>query len=284
MNQIIACVDGSRVNDSVSAAAVWMASRIHSPLTFLHVLEHTDSAMNGDLSGTIGFDAREDLLSELIDLDSQRAQLELQHGKLILEAVTRRAEGLGLEVSTIQRHGGLTETLIEYEPVARAVVIGRRGEAHEGFPSAIGSHIEHVLRTLQRPVFVVAENFQEPQEFVLAFDGSQTAKKILDLVVRSPLLEGLTCHLVMIGNADKERKASYDASVEQLTLSGFSIVRAELELQGSVVETLVDYQRQKKIGLTIMGAYGHSRIRQFFVGSQTTGMLQRSLTPLLLLR
>ena len=38
------------------------------------------------------------------------------------------------------------------------------------------------------------------------------------------------------------------------------------------------------IDLTIMGAYGHSRIRQFFVGSQTTRVLASSITPLLLLR
>lgn len=46
------------------------------------------------------------------------------------------------------------------------------------------------------------------------------------------------------------------------------------------------YSRSKTqaIDLTIMGAYGHSRIRQFFVGSQTTRMLANSVTPLLLLR
>jgi Universal stress protein UspA and related nucleotide-binding proteins len=33
-----------------------------------------------------------------------------------------------------------------------------------------------------------------------------------------------------------------------------------------------------------MGAYGHSRIRQFFVGSTTTNMIRTTPTPLLLLR
>ena len=42
--------------------------------------------------------------------------------------------------------------------------------------------------------------------------------------------------------------------------------------------------KTQAIDLTIMGAYGHSRIRQFFVGSQTTGMLANSMTPLQLLR
>ena len=38
------------------------------------------------------------------------------------------------------------------------------------------------------------------------------------------------------------------------------------------------------INLAVMGAYGHLRIRQFFIGSQTTRMLRISITSLLLLR
>ena len=40
----------------------------------------------------------------------------------------------------------------------------------------------------------------------------------------------------------------------------------------------------EKIGLLVMGAYGHSRIRQFLVGSTTTSMIRSTTTPLLLLR
>jgi nucleotide-binding universal stress UspA family protein len=34
----------------------------------------------------------------------------------------------------------------------------------------------------------------------------------------------------------------------------------------------------------IMGAYGHSRIRQLLIGSTTTEMMRKSKIPLLLLR
>jgi nucleotide-binding universal stress UspA family protein len=34
----------------------------------------------------------------------------------------------------------------------------------------------------------------------------------------------------------------------------------------------------------VMGAYGHSRIRQLLVGSTTTSMLRTTTSPLLLLR
>ena len=47
---------------------------------------------------------------------------------------------------------------------------------------------------------------------------------------------------------------------------------------------LCDYQREHAIELLVMGAYGHSRIRQFLVGSTTTAMIRRAQSPLLLLR
>ncbi|NPZ02087.1 universal stress protein, partial [Pseudomonas aeruginosa] len=44
------------------------------------------------------------------------------------------------------------------------------------------------------------------------------------------------------------------------------------------------YQKEHGIDLLVMGAYGHSRIRQFLVGSTTTSMLRTTISPLLLLR
>ncbi|MDO2133227.1 universal stress protein [Escherichia coli] len=44
------------------------------------------------------------------------------------------------------------------------------------------------------------------------------------------------------------------------------------------------YQEEHGVDLLVMGAYGHSRIRQFLVGSTTAHMLRTTTTALLLLR
>ncbi|ELY4369334.1 universal stress protein, partial [Cronobacter sakazakii] len=38
------------------------------------------------------------------------------------------------------------------------------------------------------------------------------------------------------------------------------------------------------INLIVMGAYGHSPLRRFFIGSNTTAMLEKTQIPLLMLR
>ena len=44
------------------------------------------------------------------------------------------------------------------------------------------------------------------------------------------------------------------------------------------------YQEEHDIDILVMGAYGHSRIRQFLVGSTTTTMLKTAKKPLVVLR
>jgi nucleotide-binding universal stress UspA family protein len=53
---------------------------------------------------------------------------------------------------------------------------------------------------------------------------------------------------------------------------------------GDVEQTLHAYQEEHDIDVLIMGAYGHSRIRRFLVGSTTTKMLETAKKPLVILR
>lgn len=283
MNTVIACIDGSAISPTVCDAGAWASQRLQTPLTLLHVLDRSDSRAIGDLSGSIGLGAREHLLEQLTALDEQRAKLALEHGNHILTQAEARAVALGaVAVTRQQRHSGLVETLLDLEGETRLFVMGRLGESHDISAHTIGSHLESVVRSVHRPILVAVKEFQPPARFMVAFDGSQTAQAALGRICASPLLRGLPCHLVTVGPlpADKARQA--DEAVDQLGAAGFEVAQATLA--GEVQPALLDYQREHGIELIVMGAYGHSAIRRFFVGSNTTRMLSKSDVPLLLLR
>lgn len=63
---------------------------------------------------------------------------------------------------------------------------------------------------------------------------------------------------------------------------GFEVVTAMED--GDAEKVLSDYVKDQQIDVLIMGAYGHSRIRQLLVGSTATTMLRTSSIPILLLR
>lgn len=283
MTNVTACIDGSASGLAVCDYGAWASLRLDAPLRLLHVLDRHRYPPAADFSGSIGLGTREHLLDELATLDEQRAKLAMEQGRHLLAAAKQRAIAHGVvKPETCQRHGDLVETLAEMEPDIRLVVMGKAGESSGSLGQHVGSYLESVIRTMHRPILVTPTEFQAPQSVMVAFDDSATTRKGVDMIAGSPLFRGLPIHVVMVGRDTPEATAQLDGARQVLRNAGFA---APGEIRsGDVEPTLHAYQAEHGIDLLVMGAYGHSRIRQFLVGSTTTGMLRTTRTPLLLLR
>jgi nucleotide-binding universal stress UspA family protein len=86
----------------------------------------------------------------------------------------------------------------------------------------------------------------------------------------------------MVSDNQSQALTELTSVANSLTEAGFEVTTAVC--QGEVQTALEAYQLAHQIDLMVMGAYGHSRIREFFVGSNTTRMISKSHIPLLLLR
>ncbi|MFM1685338.1 universal stress protein [Aeromonas salmonicida] len=283
MTRIFACIDGSNAMTAVCDAAAWVSATTELPVTLLHVLEKNEFEGQADLSGNIGLGSREHLLKELAELDHQRSRLAHEQGRMLLKSGQAYLTGLGMtEVDTLQRHGQLVEAAQAQSPGMRMMIMGKRGTTHSHDHDLIGSNIENVIRTLANPIMVVLPGFEAPDRFLFAYDASPTAKKVLELIASSPLLKGLECELVMVAEPSDEHERQL-AQAKQVLKSGGIRVEAKL-LQGEVVSGICQYATEMGIHLIVMGAYGHSRIRQFIVGSTTTGIVKTTQASVLLLR
>ena len=283
MTHVTACIDGSASAPAVCDYAAWACLSLNAPLTFLHVLDQRQYPVSADLSGNIGLGSREHLLDELASLDEKRGKLALEQGHIMLAAAKERAIAGGVSAPEAkQRHGDLLESLRELEDDIRLLVIGRQGESCGGAEVHVGSQLESVIRIMHRPVLVTPAHFKKPESAMLAFDGGATSLKGVEMLAASPLLKGLPIHLVMVGTETGENRVQMDSACSALISAGHKVhtaIRA-----GEVEPTLHTDQAEHNIDLLVMGAYGHSRIRQFLVGSTTTSMLQTATTPVLLLR
>jgi len=281
--QTIACIDGSELSTAVCDTAAWASLKMKTPLVLLHSLEKTLNPDTDNLSGSIGLGSREQLLSELTELDEQRSQLALKHGRAMLEAAKERAIEDGVEdIQLRQRHGDVLESLLDLEDEARLIVIGRSGEGHLPDVHIIGSHAESAARSLHQPLLISVGDFTPPEHFMIAFDGRSTAEKALAKIASSPLLKGISCSVVMVGADTAEQRQKLTAAEDILRKEGFSVSGSIL--QGDIYTSLKTYQEQHNIGLIAMGAYSHSKTREFFVGSTTTRMISGSDAPLLIIR
>lgn len=283
MTQIIACIDQSQAALAVCDYAIWSSQRMQAPLNFLHVLDEQQYPVPTDFSGNIGLGSRENLLDELAVLDEARNKLGREHGQHLLDAAKQRASDAGIEKPHCsQRHGDLTDTIKELEEKTRLLIMGRQGEDSETEASHVGSHIENIVRSLHRPILVTPQKFIQPERFLIAYDGSPTSRKCVEMIANSPLVKGLECHILFASHKTDEAIAHLSWAEQQLNNSGFNVIASIYP--GDAENTIIDYCAQQEIQLLAMGAYGHSRIRQFWVGSTTTNLLARTTIPLLLLR
>ncbi|MFD1215058.1 MULTISPECIES: universal stress protein [Microbulbifer] len=277
---VLSCIDGSRFSGAVCDYAAWIASRADAPVKLLHNIERVSTPAVADLTGSIGLGSQEELLGELTTLEQKRSKLQLEQGRLMLEDARARAEqGGAAQVVTCQRHGSLIESLVELEDHIRVLVLGIRGEEHGESDRGLGAQLESIVRSLHKPILVVNREFAPPKSIMLAYDGSEAARKALDMVATSPVFRGIECHLVYVGDAGE---AVLDEGAEALSHGGISVTSANL--QGKTVEALIAYQQQHEIDLTVMGAFSHSKLRDLLLGSVTAKMLLGTNQPLLLLR
>ncbi|MFA0085422.1 universal stress protein [Vibrio sp. 10N.261.51.F12] len=281
MKNVIACINGISPTLSTCKASAWVAKTIDAPLILFNAIDKTTRPVPSELSGQIGLGSQEELLAELAELDEARSKIMLRHSNKLLEDATAWASNEGVvNVSKLQRHGSLLDNLLDLEDELRVLVIAKSEQENENV-SAIGSQLESVIRSIKAHILVVSNKFQRPDSYLIAFDGSPISEKLIAKAISTPLLKGLDCHLVMVDDSGK-KSAAFEQALSELQRVGINVQEAILE--GPIEQALLDYQQQHQIGMMVMGAYGHTKLRQFFVGSNTTQVLANSRVPLLLIR
>ncbi|MEM1434884.1 MAG: universal stress protein [Pseudomonadota bacterium] len=284
MAHLIAAIDGSAYSESVCDHAAWAARRLSYPVTVMHVLGRRDVASApADLSGSIGLGARSELLEELAELDAQKSRLALKRGRAILDDAKARLEAAGVTtVDARLRHGELVETLSALEADAELLVIGKRGEAADFTRDHLGSNLERVVRSTARIVLVASRSCQPIARVLIAFDGGPSALKAVNHLATSPLFAGLHCHLLTVGTASESDRRDLEGAAALLREQGLS---ASHDLvPGQPEQVIGETAERDQFDLLVMGAYGHSRIRNLIIGSTTSEMLRKSRIPVLLFR
>jgi len=282
MTKLVALVDGSIYSQSVCDHAAWVAGRTGADVDILHVLGRRETGGTQDLSGSISLGARTALLEELSALDEQRAKLAQSRGRAILEDAKAIVEASGATVTTKLRIGDIVETVAESEADADLILLGKRGEAADFAKAHLGSNLERIVRSSAKPVFVASRAFAPIERFLIAYDGGVSSMKAVDHIARSKLFAGLDCRLLMVGQDTAAAQRQLGDARAMLEGAGYT-VKADI-VSGHPDSVISDAVRNENIGLLVMGAYGHSRIRSLVIGSTTTEMVRSCKVPVLLFR
>ena len=280
MKRVIACIDSSPCVNAVAEAAAWVAKQTQRELVLLQVLDYYPASYHlGEISGVIGFESNAMLLKELAELEQKQSELALDYSNNLLNHISEMIQQkYEITASHIQEKGDFLEQSFNVLKDDDIAIIGRVGERAAERNKPIGSNVENFIRGVNCTVMTVGENFKPPTRFIFAYEYSPTCVNLMKRVAQSDLLKLLQCHLLYVGDHPEVLKEP----AQYLADAGFDVV---IEYRyGDVAENILEYQNEHGIQLILLGAFSHSKIRQFFLGSVATSIFRNSLVPLLVVK
>lgn len=271
--------DGSDNSNIALEYGLYIAPKFDSTtITGLHVIDVylIQGPIITDISGTVGMPPYDGFFEAIEASLNEKAQF-------ILNDFRQRCKKSGFVVEVKKTIGKIDQIIVEEAQSADMVLMARKGEHfHLKEGGLLGSVAEAVIRHCGKPVMVTPEKFQEIESMSIAYDGSEPAKKALKLSldISSQTAWPLT---VVIINAYANKAAKLCAEAQDVA-DEYTADCEIITLQGKEAEEILKFIQEGSVELMVMGAYGHNRLREFFLGSTTTSIIRKSPIPVLLIR
>ena len=249
----------------------------------LKLARHHDAHLTGVLSHGIGYVAASlgpwagpELL----------AVIEENEAKICAEIAEKFTELTGEEDRPGKIHwrdvrGDADDSLIEIARCFDLIVMGQ--DVAKGAEHHHTSHPDAIALRSGKPVLVVPKGYAANglgRQAVLAWDGRGAAARALSDAL--PLLEGMS-HLdvITVELGEDAARATKDV-VTHLARHGIMTEHRDLESNGGIARTILDYCGGKEPGLLVMGAYEHSKMAEDLFGGTTNRVLREAPVPVLM--
>ena len=156
---------------------------------------------------------------------------------------------------------------------AYVVVVGRQGPA-DGAPGLMGVPTGALLMEVGRPVLVVPPGIERllARRIVVAWKDTREARRALHDALPF-LTRADEVHVAVVG-LDANREGTEDVAAY---LSGHCVTVSTHLLRSPAIgpaDELLRFAQREDADLIVMGAYGHSRLREWIFGGATRDVLQ----------
>jgi nucleotide-binding universal stress UspA family protein len=272
INNILIATDGSVYADAAVECGAWLASRVSAQVTAIyvidarhlagHFIEHFSEIVSG----------REDQ-----SFTDRVRNYYRSHGKESLARAAAICQRRGVACRTQLETGNVVKILAGASSEADLLVMGLRGEDEEyetGFP---GSVSERIVRKIEGPVLLTHLLFKEFRRALLAYDGSDSARRAMEMLARLAAL-GLEIEAVQL----VEEGAETTALKEVLLYFKDSPVSVRTHyLAGDSHALIIDHLQETKCDLMVMGAYENRLADSLALGTTTEYLMRNSPVPVL---
>ncbi len=188
----------------------------------------------------------------------------------------------GVRARTVQEIGEPSEAILAQAQRYDLILLGLETHFREFPGGGPCDTLDKVLHSPPRPVVAVPAELRDGGTAVIGYDDSLQASRTLAAYVATGLAAGYENVVVTIREDYDEAARTAERAVDYLALHGVSVKARPVETRLDPAAVMLDHAGQFNAGLVVMGAFGHSALRQFFFGSTTRGVLRGSTVPVML--
>lgn len=281
MKNLLICTDGSNYSQECCRYGAWLAKKTGASIEVLYVtdLRQFEIPVMGDLSGSLGIQPYEAMTIQLRELEEHKSKFVKKSAMKIF-----KVEGLMDRTQFYHDTGLLVDSIEEYASRADLILLGKRGENANFAKEHLGSMLERVVRAVNKPCLVTSRKFKSINRALVAYDGGSSSRAALEFIKKSDLFRSFNLHVVSVDEKLDENRAAGRLAEAEKILKESGIYPECQALSGEVETAISNYVDLAEIDLLVAGAYGHSRIREFFIGSTTSELLRRCRIPVLCFR
>jgi nucleotide-binding universal stress UspA family protein len=187
----------------------------------------------------------------------------------------------GVAWDWVHQDDRMSSALIRYSILSDVVVLSQAGHAFErSDPRPLAAKVATSSRA---PVLAVPEQFGQLRTdapVVIAWNGTPESAAAARAAL--PLLR-LAPQVRLLQVREKLSRYPRDLVARYLSRHGVHVDVMEIRpTHASIAEDIADVSMKEGAGLVVMGAYGHSRLREFLLGGVTHDLIANCPIPLLL--
>jgi nucleotide-binding universal stress UspA family protein len=201
-----------------------------------------------------------------------------------LEQFALRCAEAGVAAKLLEDVGMPAEEICLESQRYDVVLLGQKTRFHFETHEDRNDTLPKVLKSCPRPVVVAPLVPHEGGQVLVAYDGSLQAARALSEFPATGLA-GLGMSSVQVVSIATDRGVAARNAERAVDFLRFHEIRAEsspIVTGRTTSEVLLEQVCQRNAGLVVMGAYGQSSLREFFLGSVTRSLLEESPAPVFL--
>jgi nucleotide-binding universal stress UspA family protein len=145
-----------------------------------------------------------------------------------------------------------------------------RGKINE----QLSDMITELLKLCPRPIIICPDDLCGSEQVMIAYDDSPPAMRAIQVFTLLGMKSSEPMHVMSI-NASHEEAARQTARVaDYLLLHGYQVKENSIQSNERPSKVLMNEVSRLNIGLLVMGAYGHRRLRNLLFGSTTRTLVE----------